>query len=201
MLEAAEHVVVLPELEEAFRCGELSASQAKEVAGAAIMDPGSLGELLGAARSEGLETLRRRCARLKAARASEQDQAERSRRIHAGRRLRTSTETDGTFRLDARLTPGAGAGPLAAVKDRADELFAEARRTGAREPSQAYLADALVELVTSPRGDCPHRPRALVHLRVDLGALRRGNTSAGELCEIAGVGPVSVTTARELLGD
>jgi hypothetical protein len=87
------------------------------------------------------------------------------------------------------------------VKDRADELFAEARRTGAREPSQAYLADALVELVTSPRGDGPHRPRALVHLRVDLGALRRGNTSAGELCEIAGVGPVSVTTARELLGD
>jgi hypothetical protein len=56
-------------------------------------------------------------------------------------------------------------------------------------------------LVTSPRGDGPHRPRALVHLRVDLGALRRGNTSAGELCEIAGVGPVSVTTARELLGD
>ncbi|MFZ2056942.1 MAG: HNH endonuclease signature motif containing protein [Acidimicrobiales bacterium] len=87
------------------------------------------------------------------------------------------------------------------MKDRADELFAGARRAGAREPSQAYLADALVELVTSPRGDGPHRPRALVHLRVDLEALRRGNTSSGELCEIAGVGPVSVATARELLGD
>lgn len=201
LLEAAEALVKLPDLEEAFRSGELSASQAKEVAAAAICDPASTTELIDAAKSEGFETLRRRCAAVKAARASKEDQAETARRIHAARRLRTWTDTDGTFRLDARLSPDAGARLLTGLKGEADKIFAEARRSGARESSQAYLADALVALVTRPANDGPHRPRALVHLRVDLEALRRGNTGPGEVCEIAGVGPVSVATARELLGD
>ena len=63
------------------------------------------------------------------------------------------------------------------------------------------MADALVSIVTSPSGSRPKGPKALAHLRVDIGALRRGNTEPVELCEIAGVGPVSVATARELLGD
>jgi hypothetical protein len=44
-------------------------------------------------------------------------------------------------------------------------------------------------------------PPASVHLRVDLAALRRGQLEADECCEIPGVGPVPVETARELLGD
>jgi len=44
-------------------------------------------------------------------------------------------------------------------------------------------------------------PRATVHVRVDLDALRRGSLDAGEVCEIPGVGPVPVQTARDLLGD
>jgi hypothetical protein len=44
-------------------------------------------------------------------------------------------------------------------------------------------------------------PKATVHLRVDLDALRRGSLSPGEVCEIPGVGPVPVQTARDLLGD
>lgn len=40
-------------------------------------------------------------------------------------------------------------------------------------------------------------PQVLV--RVDAAALRRGSVSTGEICEIAGVGPVSVGVARELL--
>ncbi len=44
-------------------------------------------------------------------------------------------------------------------------------------------------------------PRALVTLRVDLDALRRGSIGPGEICEIPGVGPVPVETARELMGD
>ena len=201
VLEAASAVSKLPELEDAFRSGELSAAQAKEVAGAAICDPASTTELLDAAKSEGFETLRRRCAEIKAASASKEDEAARTRRVHAARRLRTWTESDGTFRVDARLSQDAGARLLAGLKAEAGKIFDEARRSGGREPSQAYLADALVALVTRPGKDGPHRPKALVHLRVDLEALRRGNTSPGEVCEIAGVGAVSVATARELLGD
>jgi len=40
-----------------------------------------------------------------------------------------------------------------------------------------------------------------VIVRVDAAALRRGWVESGEMCEIAGVGPVSVDTARELLGE
>jgi hypothetical protein len=44
-------------------------------------------------------------------------------------------------------------------------------------------------------------PRYLALLRVDAAALRRGHIDGGELCEIAGVGPVPVTVARDLLGE
>lgn len=44
-------------------------------------------------------------------------------------------------------------------------------------------------------------PPASVHLRVDLAALRRGHLDDGERCEIPGVGPVPLETAREVLGD
>jgi hypothetical protein len=44
-------------------------------------------------------------------------------------------------------------------------------------------------------------PPASVHLRVDLAALRRGYIDGGECCEIPGVGPVPIETARSVLGD
>ena len=52
--------------------------------------------------------------------------------------------------------------------------------------------------------ECPSTafpPPASVHLRVDLAALRRGHLEDAECCEIPGVGPVPIETARELLGD
>ncbi len=44
-------------------------------------------------------------------------------------------------------------------------------------------------------------PRYLALLRVDVEALRRGRVQGEELCEIAGVGPVPVSTARSVLGE
>jgi hypothetical protein len=44
-------------------------------------------------------------------------------------------------------------------------------------------------------------PPASVHLRVDLAALRRGHLENGECCEIPGIGPVPLETARSVLGD
>jgi hypothetical protein len=51
--------------------------------------------------------------------------------------------------------------------------------------------------VPSASGAATH----LALLRVDLGALVRGRVDADELCEIAGLGPVPVATARALLGE
>jgi Domain of unknown function (DUF222) len=45
------------------------------------------------------------------------------------------------------------------------------------------------------------KPRYLALLRVDAAALRRGRVDGQELCEIAGVGPVPVSVARDLLGE
>ena len=80
LLEAAENLSKLPEAEEAFRAGELSASQAKEVAGATIMDPSATKTLLDTARSEGFEDLRRRCNQVKAAKISKEDEDAQTRR-------------------------------------------------------------------------------------------------------------------------
>lgn len=44
-------------------------------------------------------------------------------------------------------------------------------------------------------------PRAHVLLRVDLAALVRGARQGDEVCEIAGVGTVPLSSARELLSD
>jgi hypothetical protein len=44
-------------------------------------------------------------------------------------------------------------------------------------------------------------PRYLGLLRVDVAALRRGRVQGGELCELAGVGPIPVSGAKELLGE
>jgi hypothetical protein len=57
------------------------------------------------------------------------------------------------------------------------------------------------------RSGCAERPRPstslryLGLLRVDVAALRRGRVQGGELCEIAGVGPIPVSGAKELLGE
>jgi hypothetical protein len=44
-------------------------------------------------------------------------------------------------------------------------------------------------------------PTYLALLRIDFGALQRGWTEGEELCEIAGIGPIPVNRARELLND
>ncbi|MEA2901132.1 MAG: hypothetical protein QOH36_1019 [Actinomycetota bacterium] len=41
----------------------------------------------------------------------------------------------------------------------------------------------------------------MIHLRVDLAAWERGHTERGEVCEVPGVGPVTVAGAQSLLPD
>ena len=105
--------------------------------------------------------------------------------------------------------------------------FARNRGRGVRETREAYAADALAEALgvtgddpateaaangtaadpaaaTDPASAAPGRrgrPNVKVIVRVDLPALRRGHTQPGELAEIAGVGPVPVSTIRHMLDD
>jgi Domain of unknown function (DUF222) len=72
--------------------------------------------------------------------------------------------------------------------------------------SPACVAEPASAPPPRPANPLPRRrrrsdPRYLALLRVDLTALHRGRVTGDELCEIAGVGPIPVTTARDLLGD
>jgi len=94
----------------------------------------------------------------------------------------------------------------AELKPIIDSVFQEARREGRRESPEAYGYDAFFELVDRSRGsdggDGKARDRhqgAKVIARVDLTALDRGHVAAGEVCEIAGHGPVAVSEIWKLI--
>ena len=255
-----------PEVGRAYRDGRLSRSRARLVSGAVKANPKREHELVGGAERDTFRQLKERCLRAKAEGRSAEDAAKAYTAIHRSRRCRTWTDTEGAFRLDALLTPDAGAALLTALTRESDRIFQQARRSGLDDSPIAYTADALVSLVTGPgapasdrgregilsegRSSCrshvdpespagsdgvprsvsgadadgdaepdsnpqlgfdgrssgdgrglPSRPPSMVHLRVDLDALRRGSVRDGEVCEIPGVGPVPIETARALMGD
>ena len=205
-LDTAAALQGLPETSEALRRGELSGPQVKVIAQAAQHHPDAEGELLEAAATRSFKGLAARAAEVRATATSAHDDQERARALHTARSVRSWTDPDGAFRLDARLAPLDGARLLSALTDEADARFRAARKSGDHEPPAAYLADALVALVAgepivaTSKGS-KARPRATVCIRVDAEALRRGHVETGETCTIPGVGPVSVAEARRQLSD
>ena len=202
VLETAERLTELPATDQAVRAGQLSPEQAREVASAAAASPAAEEKLLSSASRESLRGLKEECARVRA--AALPDELERHEKIRRRRCLRHWTDPDGAFRLQALLTPEAGATVLAALEPLKESVFKRARTEGRREPYEAYAADALVEMARAAAsgGDgTGSGPGAVVHVRVDHAALVRGATEADEVCEIPGVGPIPVATARSLAED
>ena len=203
VLETAESVTQLPATENALRSGQLSEIQAKEIVSAASASPASEPELLAAVKTESVSQLKERCATVRTAARS--DELDRYEAIRKRRYLRHFRDPDGAFHLDAVLTPDAGAVVVAALEPYTERVFHAARRQGRREPHAAYAADALVELAEHARS-CDQEssrpgPGATVHVVVDHQALTRGSLEAGETCEIPGIGPIPVATAKSLAGD
>lgn len=197
VLEMATRLEEQPALDAAVRDGRVSLAQAAEIASAAGAAPERASELVAAAAREPLRALQDRCRGVRASADAAGEEA-RYRRVHARRSVRRWTDRDGAFRLDARLTPDAGAAVWAALERERDAVFAEARRAGRRESFDAYTADAFVRVVT---GDATAKRGAQVRVTVDHAALVRGRAEPGERCEIAGVGPVPVAVAERLASD
>jgi hypothetical protein len=193
-LETARALQDLPQTEAAYRAGELSGTQTMEITSAAGADPAAESELLETASATSVKGLRDRCREVRA--GAEDDDRAWARRLHEERRAHDWTDPDGAYRIEARLAPDAGARFSSAWRSHIDRIFRDARRAGRREPRAAYAADALVALASA--GPC--KPVEM-RVTVDSAALARGHTRGGERCEIAGVGPVPVTTARALLDD
>ena len=188
-LEAARALDALPETGAAFRAGALSMTQAAEITSAASADPNAEASLLDTAAATSVKGLRDRCRQARA--GAEADDHAWARRLHVERRAHEWTDPDGAYHLMGRMAPDAGARFSSAWKAQIDRIFRDARRVGRREPRAAYAADALVALATE--GPC--KP-VQVGLIVDSAPVSRGYSKPGERCEIIGIGPVPVTTAR-----
>jgi hypothetical protein len=185
----------LPATEAAFRAGELSPTQARDIATAASIAPHAERELLEKARSSSMKELRDAC-REAACRA--QDDRSWARRLHESRSVHTRTGLDGMYEATVRLCPDDGARFDSALQSKTDEFFQAARAAGRKEPRAAYMADALVALVT---GTSPLTKPIDTRLNVSYEAVKRGYVEPGEVCELVGIGPIPVAMARALLND
>lgn len=198
-LEAAGQLAALPDVAGSLRSGELSQRQVEEIAAAASVDPAAQGELLEAARRKPFQQLKGLCRTVKnRARSAEDDEA-RAARQHRLRRATCTVDDDGMGWLTAKLSPERMGEVWGAVEAEADRLFREARADGRRDPAAAYRADAIYNLVMGGTGRDKARPAPLMLIRVDWAALARGHCEAGEVCDVPGVGEISVTAARRLL--
>jgi hypothetical protein len=194
-LETARRLEELAETADAFRNGELSESQAEEIAAAASQDPSAEHRLLDTARnSKSFRRVRDACRETKMRAV---DDRARARWLHEQRSARYWTDQNGHWRLEAKLSPDDAAWVRSALDLKTEERYLAARGRGETESQAAHRADALVALIT---GEAPKKPLD-ARLRADRSALDRGWVEPGEQCELEGIGPIPVTMARSLLDD
>ena len=193
-MHTAQALDELPATREALCGGDLSETQASEIAAAASRDPNAETRLLESARTSSMKGLRDRCREVRA--AAEADDEAWAERLHASRYVSEWKDLDGAHRADVRLDPHAGAYFHAALAAETDRIFREARAAGRDEPRAAYAADALLALVTQGPTKAPE-----VHAVIDDTARARGYARAEERCEIVGLGRVPVATIHQLLDD
>ncbi len=198
-----------PATETAMRKGEISPTQAAIVASGANGNAAAERRLLDKALTSTVAALRQEAARERS--KSDPDPEGTERRIHAERRARSWTDEEGRWHFNATGTIRDGSHVARVLERLVNEEFTKARREGRREERDAYAFDAFVGVFrdydqrpddSSDKPKRKHRcPSYLSILRLDDEALLRGDLAGDELCEIAGLGPVPVTTARKLLGE
>jgi hypothetical protein len=197
VLQTAERLGSLPETEAAVRAGQLSAVQAEAISAAATADPASESMLIEQAHVDGVKGLRNTCAQVQA--AAYRDEHAREEAIYRERSLRLWTDRhDGAGHIAIRGPVDSTARVIAALEPVARELLDTARADGRCEHTDAIAFDALAEMATTGGGGTSG---TVVNIRIDHSAFVRGHTEAGEICEIAGVGPIPVSIAQRLADD
>jgi hypothetical protein len=147
--------------------------------------------------TRGLVPLRDACV---AARAAVEDPDARAKRQHRAREFRTWTDRDGMLAGRFRYAPEVGAQLKAVIDAQTQRIFRDHKAGTDHEPLEAYAADAVAGFILAPPGEGAGTVDAVVNIVVDHGALVRGGTADGEVCEIPGVGPVDVSWVKQLLG-
>lgn len=105
-------------------------------------------------------------------------------------------ESQDAYAMDARA---------ALAQSRSPEAVAPRGNPSAAAPCDTATASHSVtsadQATGPPESAATVGPNARVHVRVDHSALVRGTVAGGETCEIAGVGPVPVATAKAMMND
>ena len=151
---------------------------------------------MAAAESETLPALQERCRAVRAEGAAGLEGYE---RVRKSRYLRHWTDAEGAFRLEARLCPDEGAKVLAALgaPSAADLRLGPAARGGGSPtrptpPTPWWRWPRATGGGPAGGGAGPGRPCG-----PGCGATSR----TGEVCDIPGIGPIPVATARALADD
>jgi hypothetical protein len=201
-----------PVLDNALRNGGISIERAEQIANAADQCPEEAENLVNASSEQNHDEFKKTCERVQFSSRSTEEEVDRHERMRKSRQCRMWTDQEGFGRIDAKLATDAFAVLKANLERIEREVFDKARKDGAHESRQAYMADALVEMAKASGSEAglqnsdgtttkSSTTKTLVRIRVDLDALMRGYAEAGEICEIPGVGRVSVAIARAVLGD
>jgi hypothetical protein len=229
-LDAAEKLDGLAATDAAFRAGRLSAPQVREITTAAAVNPHSEGDLLEAAGSESLRELRERARLARAAGEDENTRhlrIKKSRYLRAGVvadgafELHYRDTPDAGADILAALTPlrdrifreartQGRRHPLEAYTADALHRLARTALTHTGESGDGQTTGAGDRVGDPDRhgggvGDgaanavAPRNAKIIV--RIDHTALTRGHVEPGEICEIAGVGPVPVATVKAMMSD
>lgn len=179
-----------------FRSGALSSAQVTEVARGASVSSSSESALLDLARRDSLSVLQRERARLESVASGLEAQRADFAHRRSTRCLRVKSEGS-MVSIWGRFTTEDWAPVQVLLSEKRSEIFRRARKNNEHESFDASMADALCEIATSGS----RKPKATVNVLVDHAALRRGYVEPGEQCEIPGVGPISVDTAKALVKD
>jgi len=199
-LETARSLDRCPRTREALLAGDVSMSQAHEIAKAEQERPGAEADLLEVARNGNLTQLRDQ-ARERRLKSVSPDVLRR--RQLAARRFRWWRDGLGMLCFDGALPPDVGLPFLNRLEHLAQRLRRDASaRGGTAEPFERYASDAFAALT---RGGEPgvrsDSTRTELVIVCDLRAWRRGHAHATEPCHLIGGGPIPVEIAKQLATD
>jgi hypothetical protein len=195
-LATLKAVASCPATKDALAAGEVSLTQAREIASV----PEHEAELLEIARTSGARAVRdaARKYRLEAI-----DPEELSAKQHAAREFAHWKDDLGMIRFRGALPPSVGVAFANRLDRETDREWRAAKREHRLESRAAHAADAFVRMLagTGPgTGTGKARTADLVIVQ-DLRAYRRGHAHPGEVSHIIGGGPIPVRVARELAKD
>jgi hypothetical protein len=197
-LKNAKAVADSPSVQQALKEGDVSAAQLEILAGAATTGEDAVEQLIPLVQKVSLRELADESARLRAEGRSTEDERARRDRTDKFRHLSWRQDPNGGIRFEGSCDDVAWARVAPGIDRRAARLQRQAHQAGSDESLGAYRLDALLEILGG-QGSGTARPHTL--LLINAESIRRGRTARGELCEIEGIGPVSVEAATELMGE